>query len=366
MTSCIDTLSIHGVVSLHKANNINDADLAAPIDTDPISPQPTSSVPAASVDLPDVSDMFLNACTRGDLSTLTEKVFVPGVETWNVNCAEKMDGDTGLMLAIRENKEEVVRFLVENTDIDVNSVNKYGYTALMQAAQNGNLNILNLLLSRPDTDLELVNRAGRRAEDCARKKHRDGVRNLISEAKKRKLDLSGADTSEEPLTKVVIMDDNVTHTNMNVLVDETKLDLDKYPALCNVLTPSAVNTAVSDESETKTIPDELKTILTARLENCLIDLGSPAHNLRLCLEMFSMGTRLGLAELATISKKALLEYLSLDTVFTILEVLQKDPEVREICLNFIVANIDKVKVDKNWKQNLAKIPDIAVELVDRL
>ena len=77
-------------------------------------------------------------------------------------------------------------------------------------------------------------------------------------------------------------------------------------------------------------------------------------------------TRLGLAELATISKKALLEYLSLDTVFTILEVLQKDPEVREICLNFIVANIDKVKIDKNWKQNLAKIPDIAVELVDRL
>ena len=233
--------------------------------------------------------MFLSACESGDTVTLTE--MVPGMQV-DVNTTEKVDGNTGLILAVRENKEEVVRFLVENTDIDVNSANKYGYPALMQAAQIGNLNILNLLLSRPDTDLELVNRAGRRAEDCARKKHRDGVRNLISEAKKRKLDLSGADTTEEPLTKVVIMDDNVTHTNMNVLVDETKLDLDKYPALCNVLAPSAGNTAVSDESETKTIPDELKTILTARLENCLIDLGSPAHNLRLCLEMFSMGTRL--------------------------------------------------------------------------
>ena len=316
----------------------------------------------------DANLSFLSACEHGSLDTLAEQLFgdAGAGAQLDLNCTEKVDGNTGLILAVRENKEEVVRFLVENTDIDVNSVNKYGYTALMQAAQNGNLNILNLLLSRPDTDLELVNRAGRRAEDCARKKHRDGVRNLISEAKKRKLDLSGADITAEPLTKVVIMDDNVTHTNMNVLVDETKLDLDKYPALCNVLTPSAVNTAVSDESETKTIPDELKTILTARLENCLIDLGSPAHNLRLCLEMFSMGTRLGLAELATISKKALLEYLSLDTVFTILEVLQKDPEVREICLNFIVANIDKVKVDKNWKQNLAKMPDIAVELVDRL
>ena len=96
----------------------------------------------------------------------------------------------------------------------------------------------------------------------------------------------------DPMHPRSVLSCNVTHTNMNVLVDETKLDLDKYPALCNVLAPSVGNTAVSDESETKTIPDELKTILTARLENCLIDLGSPAHNLRLCLEMFSMGTRL--------------------------------------------------------------------------
>ena len=194
MTSCIDKLSIHGVVSLHKTNNINnDADLAAPINTNPISPQPqpTSSVPAASVDSPDVSEMFLNACTRGDLSTLTEKLFVPGVEAWNVNCAEKMDGDTGLMLAIRENKEEAVRFLVERTDIDVNSVNKYGYTALMKAAQNGNIDILNLLLCRPDTDLDLVNKAGKLAEDCGRRRHKDTVKNVILAARVNRIQTRG-------------------------------------------------------------------------------------------------------------------------------------------------------------------------------
>ena len=136
----------------------------------------------------EANELFLSACESGDTVTLTE--MVPGMQV-DVNTTEKVDGNTGLILAVRENKEEVVRFLVENTDIDVNSANKYGYTALMQAAQIGNLNILNLLLSRPDTDLELVNRAGRRAEDCARKKHRDSVRNLILEAKNTRSRLVG-------------------------------------------------------------------------------------------------------------------------------------------------------------------------------
>ena len=82
--------------------------------------------------------------------------------------------------------------------------------------------------------------------------------------------------------------------------------------------------------------------------------------------MFKMGSNLGLSDLASISKKAVLEYLNTETVFQILQVLHKDVEIKEICLNFIVSNIDDIKRDKQWKYNMKKLPEIAIELIDRL
>ena len=295
--------------------------------------------------------IFLKACQDGDLNHIASQFFVR--DNLDINVVEKVDGNTGLILAVRENREDLVSWLLDNTNIDVNIANKFGYTALMVAAQNGNTTILDSLLRHQNIDMDLVNKAGRKAEDCGRKKHSGIVRNIIAEARKRKRE----NESDEPLTKVYVMEKSGINYIPSAFVGETKTESEEGEMLSE---------AESDaQSNQESIPTELKTILTARLENCLIDLGSSSQNLRLCLEMFKMGSSLGLSDLASISKKAVLEYLNRDTVFQILQVLHKDVEIRDICLNFIVSNIDDIKSDKQWKANLKKLPDIAIELIDR-
>ena len=291
--------------------------------------------------------VFLKACQDGDLKHISSQIGIS--DKLDINTVEKVDGNTGLILAVRENREDLVSWLLDNTNVDVNIANKFGYTALMVAAQNGNTDILDSLLRHRTIDLDLVNKAGRKAEDCGRKKHSDMVRNIISEARKRKRDIS-ANESDEPLTNVSV---------------KKKRDVNYIPtAFVGEIKTESEDSAQLDQKEP--IPTELKTILTARLENCLIDLGSPSQNLHLCLEMFKMGSSLGLSDLASISKKAAMEYLNSDTVFQILKVLHKDVEIREICLNFIVSNINVIKKDKQWKVNIKDLPDIAIELIDRL
>ena len=291
--------------------------------------------------------VFLKACQDGDLKHISSQIGIS--DKLDINTVEKVDGNTGLILAVRENREDLVSWLLDNTNIDVNIANKFGYTALMVAAQNGNTDILDSLLRHQTIDLDLVNKAGRKAEDCGRKKHSEMVRNIISEARKRKREIS-ANESDEPLTNVSVKKKRGVNYIPTAFVGEIKTESE--------------DSAQFDQKEP--IPTELKTILTARLENCLIDLGSPSQNLHLCLEMFKMGSSLGLSDLASISKKAAMEYLNSDTVFQILNVLHKDVEIREICLNFIVSNINVIKKDKQWKVNIKDLPDIAIELIDRL
>ena len=299
--------------------------------------------------------IFLKACQDGDLKHISSQISI--CDKLDINAVEKVDGNTGLILAVRENREDLVSWLLDNTNIDVNIANKFGYTALMVAAQNGNADILVSLLRLRNIDLDLVNKAGRKAEDCGRKKHSDMVRDVISEARKRKRDVS-SNYSDEPLTKVSVKRNVGVNYIPTAFVGEIKTESEE----------GEIQGGESDAqlSQKEPIPTELKTILTARLENCLIDLGSPSQNLRLCLEMFKMGSSLGLSDLASISKKAAMEYLNSDTVFQILQVLHKDVETREICLNFVVSNIDDIKKDKQWKVNLKNLPGIAIELVDRL
>ena len=292
-----------------------------------------------------LNNVFLQACQNGVLSQIAQNLFnvVDTSDTLDTNVVEKVDGNTGLILAVRENHEDVVRFLLENTDIDVNVANKFGYTALMLAAQNGNTNIINMLLQQPDIDIDLVNKAGRKAEDCGRKKHSEVVKNLITQFRKRKLE-DYVSTEEEPLRKIVVLENNMQEIYFSNIIEEDTPN-DDY---------------VDD------ISDDLKTILSARLENCLIDLGSISNNTFLCKEMYKMATKMGLSDLANICKKTMLESLNVDTVFTILEVLKNEEGVKDICLNFIVANIDQLKMTTNWKENLKSNPDITVELIDRL
>ena len=98
---------------------------------------------------------FLQACESGKLSLVEQSISFA-----EVNVVEKVDGNSGLMIASRDAHGEVVNYLLDNPQVDVNLSNKFGYTALMLAAQNGNMDILEMLLEIDDVDLDIVNKAG--------------------------------------------------------------------------------------------------------------------------------------------------------------------------------------------------------------
>ena len=283
----------------------------------------------------------------------------------DLNAVENVDGNTGLMLAVRENNEDVVKYLVNNTKANVNISNKFGYTALMIAASNGNLKILDVLLQHPNIDLDKVNKAGKRAEECGRRRQNDNVRAVIFAARKRKLDSSDADEpppAKKPNTSIDIKTEDaqnfkqkslgVVDSVVGFFEDETNIVKDGSGDL-NPVDPEAVS-------------DELKNILSARLENCLIELGSQKLNIKLCGEIYKIAVRMELSELVSICKKTLLENLCKDTVFHILEFLGDDPDSRQICINYLRFNFDHLKQIKDWKIHLQKYPDIALELLDHV
>ena len=123
---------------------------------------------------------------------------------------------------------------------------------------------------------------------------------------------------------------------------------------------------VNSWTSSSLISDDLKTVLSARLENCLIDLGSVNGNLMLCMQMKKMAEKMNLSVLETICRKAVLEYLTTETVFEILKDLHEDREVKDICVNFIISNIDSMKLKNNWKDNLKMLPDVSVDIIERL
>ena len=298
---------------------------------------------------------FLKLCSEGSVEQVSMYLLK---NTVNVNAVEPVDGNTGLMLATRENMEDMVKFLVTNTATDVNIGNKFGYTALMMAASNGNFNIMETLLSHPDIDLDKANKAGKRAEDCGRKRQNDNVRAVIFQARKRKMD-SAPKEQHPPLKRIHI--------------DQYQIKSEEI--VMGVPGPGGENIEITNEGEEQEqgeisgdSSDELKTILSARLENCLIEMGSVKENIKLCGEMFKMASKMELRDLEIICRKTLLDNLSNTTVFDILEYLHEDKESRKICLNYLVYFIDdqKSNMNKDWKVQLRKYPDIALELLDHL
>ena len=209
--------------------------------------------------------------------------------------------------------------------------------------------MFDLLLSRQDIQLDLVNKAGRRVEQCARKKNKELVESKISAAReKRKIEETGGTGedvySEAPLMKVFRQEEQqfvfTAEASSEPHHDETR--------------------AGSEGSLT------IRNILTARLENCLIDLGSTGDNMTLCLEMLNMAKKLHLEDLQSICKKSILENLTVEKVFDVIPAVEDDQEMRDFLLNFIVTNIDEMRLADSWKQNLRKWPDISIELIERL
>jgi ankyrin repeat protein len=103
-------------------------------------------------DLKDFGDRYIKS--KNILKLLLENKDI------NLNTTNEY-GDTILMNAVMENHESIVKILIEY-NVDVNFVNEYGFTALKYALFSRNINIINMLLSTlipdPQRDIELPGR----------------------------------------------------------------------------------------------------------------------------------------------------------------------------------------------------------------
>eukprot|EP01032_Pedospumella_encystans_P014091 gene14091-16202_t len=81
--------------------------------------------------------------------------------------SQDLNGNTALMLAAEEGRNEIVRMLLNNHQINSKLEDKAGWTALMCATSKNNCDIVKLLLDHEDTELHMANLAGRTALDLA-------------------------------------------------------------------------------------------------------------------------------------------------------------------------------------------------------
>jgi uncharacterized protein len=84
----------------------------------------------------------------------------------NVNAIDA-GGATALMNAIVNERQEIVRILLNDPNIDVNAIDCNGFTALMTAATHGNKKIVEMLLNA-GADKTMENESGMTAEQIAR------------------------------------------------------------------------------------------------------------------------------------------------------------------------------------------------------
>lgn len=76
-------------------------------------------------------------------------------------------GWTALMFASSYGHTELVELLFEFPDLDINKASNRGYTALMFASANNHQEIVRMLLERPDIDRSITNENGLNAWDQA-------------------------------------------------------------------------------------------------------------------------------------------------------------------------------------------------------
>eukprot|EP00983_Pelagomonas_calceolata_P088533 1157217-Pelagomonas_calceolata.AAC.6 len=84
---------------------------------------------------------FLSAASMGDLDHVKGAI----AKGRNINTMMDYDGRTALMLAARENQEEVVDLLLRG-GADSSHVDNFGFTALYEAARMGHDDVVQLLL----------------------------------------------------------------------------------------------------------------------------------------------------------------------------------------------------------------------------
>ncbi len=104
------------------------------------------------------------------------KEFVNSLE--NVNMQDKY-GWTPLHLAIRRGREEMVRFLIEEKNADIDIQDESGWTPLMEAIMDDFPSIVEYLVSK-GADLSIANKRGATAPMLAQKFGRTSMYGYLS------------------------------------------------------------------------------------------------------------------------------------------------------------------------------------------
>ena len=110
---------------------------------------------------------FIIACATGNLAQV--KTFINDDKNI-INEKVLSDGSTGLMMAIRENKPDIVEVILSTPDVEINLTNNRGDTALLISLVSESLESLKLLLRHPQCSPDLVrmeNKGGISAESYA-------------------------------------------------------------------------------------------------------------------------------------------------------------------------------------------------------
>jgi ankyrin repeat protein len=116
-----------------------------------------------------------HAASWGNAQGIKRLLKVPGI---NINAPDK-DGNTALILAVKDKNEDIVQELLNTKGIEVNAANNMGYTALMYAAHAGRKELVEMLL-KAGADKTMVNKGGETAEQIASDWHED-IANYIKD-----------------------------------------------------------------------------------------------------------------------------------------------------------------------------------------
>ena len=128
---------------------------------------------------------FYLACVRNNIEIV--KLLINNLNI-NINCVNKY-GLTAFHYACIHNSIEIIKLLLNNSQLNLNIYDKNGYTAFHYACSNGNIEIIKLLINEPRLNINIYNKNGKKtALHLVRKSNLDSIPLFLSSNRQFNLD----------------------------------------------------------------------------------------------------------------------------------------------------------------------------------
>ena len=123
----------------------------------------------------EIDDVLIINAFEGNHNVVRDLLLVGA----NVNAKRDSDGTTALMAASCNGHVEIVKFLLQQKNVDFNAQKKNGGTALYMASLRGHLEVVSALLRHNMVDVNIKHDDGNTAHDVARVKGHGDVFRLL-------------------------------------------------------------------------------------------------------------------------------------------------------------------------------------------